>query len=611
MTESSLKDKIKYFPREPGVYLMKDNKGKIIYVGKAKNLKSRVGQYWQKEADSRYQIRFLLKKIYDVDYLITKNESEALLLENSLIKKHKPRYNIFLKDDKSYISIKLTIKDKFPKIFPTRSIKKDGQLYFGPYTRADSCRHLLDFLQQNFKLRTCSDHDFNHRSRPCLEYQINRCTAPCVDYVSEKEYHDDQIEPVLLFLKGKSKELIGSLKEKMEINSEKLEFEKASHYRDLMDDIDQLFVKQNVVSHLGLHQDIIHLHRIENRALVAVLSVREGVLIDSHYFPLKSIEPDQELLENFLSQYYLSHEFIPDEILVSIPLPENMSLTSVLSERKGKQVQIRLPQRGEKKELLELARQNALAQFSRMIDKQITISEQLQNLKNKLGLNKLPRKIEGYDISNIQGKFAVGSQVVFVNGDPDKSLYRKYKIKTKETPDDYQMMYEVLSRRFQNENKEDLPNLIMIDGGRGQLNIALKVLEELKINQVEVIGVAKGQGEGVRAKGEWKEKKEEEIYLPNRKNPIKLKTGSIELKLIQRVRDESHRFAIQFHRKLRDQKIDRSFLNDIKGLGPVIKKRLFEKFKHEKGIRSASIEELCEVKGVSYEMSKQILSSKK
>ncbi|MBX7149448.1 excinuclease ABC subunit UvrC [bacterium] len=550
-----LASKVSEFPANPGVYLMKDAKGKIIYVGKAKNLKSRVKQYLPVEGDGRYQIKFLMERVQDIDYLVTDTEQEALLLENSLIKKHKPKYNVFLKDDKTYISLKLTLTHPFPRLVATRNVKKDGSLYFGPYVNAQACYETADFAYKYFMLRTCSDHEFSNRSRPCLEYQIKRCTAPCVGYVTESQY-GKQVNEIKLLLLGKNEELKKELKNKMLLLSEQEKFEDAAPLRDALNHLEQLLEKQKVVKHTGENQDYVTLYRENEQGMIAVLSVRNGDLVDSHYYPVVSVEMDTEVLGSFMNQYYLTTPFIPSEILVSTTIPDVEALLEFLREKKGKKVCVRNPQKGDKKDLMELAQKNAIAQFARKVHKKFENTEALSRLEKALDLKNPLKRIECYDISNISGKNPTGSRVTFIEGEPDKNLYRQYKIRSMDTPNDYAMMMEMLMRRFDKEdinNEGDAcPDLLIVDGGKGQLGVALEVLKDLNIESVPVIGVAKGQGQGVRAKGLWDNKKEEEIYLPGRKNPVILKRGSPELMLLQRIRDESHRFALKYHRKLRD-----------------------------------------------------------
>lgn len=560
-----LSEKVAQFPSTPGVYLMRGEGGKIIYIGKAKNIRSRVRQYLS-DQDTRYQIAFLMKRVVDIDYLVTDTEKEALLLENSLIKKHRPRYNIFLKDDKTYVSLKLT-PHACPSLLVTRKVRKDGGYYFGPYSSATACRETVDFVYRHFQLRTCTDHEMSNRSRPCLEHQIGRCTAPCVGLVSVHEY-GKQVEQVKMFLKGKSNELVGMLKNQMQLHSEKQEYEKAQKIYDLLKSVDETLEKQKVVTHGGWHQDIVVIFREGNKSLIALMSVREGVLIDSRYYPVDSVEEDPFLLHHFLAQYYLGHVFIPDDILVSVIPADLDPLLEILAEKKGKAVEILVPRKGRKHELIEMALKNASAQWSRHYTEQERQSEALKKLAERLGISSSLHRMECYDISNISGKYATASRVVFIDGKPDKKEYRHYKIRLTNEPNDYAMMREVLQRRFEtllatSEEKtdpmskpiENTPDLLILDGGKGQLGVAQAVMKDLNIVGVAVIGVAKGRGPGARAKGEWKGKKEEEIFLPGQKNPLILKSGSAELKLLQHIRDEAHRFAIKYHRKLRDEMV--------------------------------------------------------
>lgn len=553
MILETLQDKVKKFPALPGVYLMKNARGQVIYVGKAKNLRSRIAQYFSKKTDGRQQIRFLMKRVRDIDFLLCNNEKESLLLENSLIKKHRPRYNIFLKDDKSYVSLKLTAHE-FPRLDMTRVIKKDGGSYFGPYASAEGCRETVDFVYRHFQLRTCSDHEFKNRVRPCLEYQIHRCTAPCVGYVSREGYAA-QIAPVMLFLKGRNEELIRQVKKKMALAAAREDFENAAIWRDLHRHIRQMMEKQRMVKHGGSHQDLLCLYRQGELAMMVVLTVRGGTLVDSRSYPLKSHEDDATLFGNFMVQRYLTSPFVPDSILTSIPLKQIKVLQEILAEKRGRKVRIRCPKKGEKKHLLNFAATNARAQFQKLLAKEHHTEDTLKSLKSILNLAKIPHHMECYDISNTAGKKATASRVVFVDGHPEKSLYRHYKIRLAEGPDDYAMMHEVLTRRFlpTSDKGPSTVDLLVVDGGKGQLHIALKVLSELQITNIPVIGIAKGQGMGARAKGLWQGKKEEEIYLPHRKNPVILKRGSSELMLLQRLRDEAHRFALRYHRKLRDE----------------------------------------------------------
>ncbi len=549
---SELLSKVSGFPATPGVYLMKDKTGRVIYVGKAKCLKVRVRQYFGTH-DSRYHVLFLMKRVVAIDFIETKNESEALLLENSLIKKHKPRYNMFLKDDKTYQGVKITMSHAFPRLIPTRKIKKDGALYYGPFTSSDSLYQVKAFIDQYLKLRTCNDHEFNNRTRPCLEYQIKRCSAPCVGYVTKEEYAA-QIASVKLFLEGKNKNFQKLVTEEMKQAAAAENFEDAARLRDLLASMNVLLEGQSVTQLSFEFTDILAVERRDDKIGVAVLMVRDAHLIDSRYYVFNSLEEDREFLQNFITQYYTENSFIPREILVPETLLNDELITDLLKERSGHDVVLRLPKRTERRELFEMAKQNLSSHFSRDHQVQIDKKTVLERLKTELKLDNFPERMECYDISNISGEFAVGSLVSFVDGEKFSAGYRHFNIKTVVGPNDFAMLKEVFLRRFKREESDWIkPDLIVVDGGKGQLAQALKVFEELDIVGVDVVSIAKGKGEGARAKGLWKEKKEEEIYIPGRKNPVILRRGSPELMLLQNIRDEAHRFAIEHHRKKRDR----------------------------------------------------------
>ncbi len=563
---------------------MKDSKGLVIYVGKAKNLKSRVRQYFTGH-DKRAQIDFLMARVKEIDFLQTNTETEALLLENSLIKKHKPRYNLFLKDDKTYLGLKLTVQEDFPRLLTTRRVKKDGATYFGPFTSSDSLRQVKEFINKYFLLRTCSDHEFNLRKRPCLEFQIKRCSAPCVDYVTEKEYQK-QIDEVLLFLKGKSKDLKKVVKARMHEASKCEQFEEAARLRNLLQSMDLVLEGQNVTQLSFDFVDVIAMQREGNRVGVAVLMVRESKLIDSRYHVFKSLEDDEAFLHNFIVQYYTEKSFIPKEILVATEIKKKKILEDVLCERMGYKVKIRLPKRGEKKSVLNIAKQNLKSHFEKTRKDEGESQKALESLKKKLHLKKIPKRIECYDVSNISGKYAVASLVTFVDGKKKPDAYKKFKIRQLDSPNDYAMLKEVFERRFKRKEKGwAYPDLVLVDGGKGQLAQVKKVFEELDIQGIDYISIAKGalssrsslnvipakagiqkgikrldpclrrdDNNGIirQTVGRGKGVIEDVVYLPNRKNPVKFKPGSKELFLLQRIRDEAHRFAIMYHRKLRD-----------------------------------------------------------
>lgn len=606
----NLRSKTSLFPNQPGVYLMKDKVGRIIYVGKANNLRVRVRQYFSGH-DSRTHVLFLMKHVRDVDYLQTHTESEALLLENSLIKKHKPRYNLFLKDDKSYLCLKLTVQDAFPKLLTTRKIKKDGSLYYGPFTSADSLYQVKDFIDRHFLLRTCSDHEFAHRSRPCLEYQIKRCSAPCVQYVSHADYAR-QTESLRFFLEGKNRDLQKLLAERMSDAAEKENFEEAARLRDLIAGMAAVLEKQSVTRLSFDFVDIVALARRDNRLGIAVLMVRDAMLIDSRYYIFDSLEDDEEVLHNFMTQYYSENSFIPKEIIVPFDFANKEVIEEVLKLRSGHVVNLRKPKHSKvgarhAVPLLDMAYQNLNSRFQGVENQIEDAQKHLKNLQESLSLKRLPHRMECFDVSHISGKNAVASLVTFVDGKKSSDGYRRFKIRFLDTPDDFAMMKQVLSRRFKKTNGAwGKPDLLVVDGGKGQLSQALAVLDEMQITDVDVIGIAKGKGPGARAKGLWDGKKEDEIYLPRRKNPVILKRGSRELMILQNLRDESHRFAIDYHRRLRLKDATRSWLDDIDGVGDSKKRALIQTFGSPQAVAEASVEALAKVKGVDENLARKI-----
>jgi len=538
-----LATKVKSFPASPGVYLMKDSLGRIIYVGKALDLKKRVASYLG-DRDKRYQVGFLMKRVADIDCLVTDNEKEALLLENTLIKKHRPRYNLQLKDDKSYVSIKLSLKDRFPRIYLTRQIKKDGSVYFGPYASAAAARETVEFIERYFRLRTCSDHELANRVRPCLQHQIHRCDAPCVGFIDPASY-GALVHQVKIFLQGKKQDLVKILEGQMREQSGREEFEKAAVTRDLIGSIQETLEKQNVARHHWIDQDVVGFYREGERITFCLLMIREGKVWETRLFHLTGHDEDEEILESFLVQFYSEDRFVPDEVLVPGPFPSQDSLIQILAERKETKVEILIPQRGDRSDLVELAFKNAREGFQSRSKKVEEVREVLGRLQDMLHLQNIPRRMECFDISNIGGKEAVGSLVAFVDGTPYKDGYRRFKIKTVDQADDFGMMKEVLRRRLTHiesaDTKWERPDLIVIDGGKGQLNAVIAVMNELNVTGIDLISLAKER------EGENQDK----VFLPGRKNPVLLGRHSSLLHLLMHIRDEAHRFAISYHRRLR------------------------------------------------------------
>ena len=598
-------DKLDTVQPRPGVYLLKDKHGKVIYVGKAKNLRARVRTYFR-GGDERSQIRFLMQRVADLETLVTANDKEALILENNLIKQYKPRYNIRLKDDKSYVSVKVTMRDAWPRVLVTRKIVKDGSKYFGPYASAYSVRETLDTIRKIIPLRTCSDPVFRNRSRPCLEYQIKRCLGPCCLPVDPQVYREHLQEAVML-LEGKSQQLTRQLADEMEGAAADLRFEDAARLRDKMRAIERTQERQQVVSHWGADQDVFGLYREGGFIEAQVLFVRQGKLTGNQAYSFEDFEfPDAEVIEALLTQFYQGDRYVPDEILLPVELEDAEVRAEYLSERKGRRLDILRPQRGDKVRLLEMAAENARQSFRERQDADRKRERMSEELQRKLHLRNAPKRIECFDISNIQGRLAVGSMVTFDEGEADKNRYRRFRIKTVPGAYDFRMMYEVLHRRFARP-KEDwgYPDLLVVDGGKGQLNVALEVLRELGIADVDAVGLAKDRVERA-AQSAAIVRSEERVFLPGRKNPVILKRNSTALFLLQRVRDEAHRFAITYHRELRRKERLRSVLDAIPGVGSTRRKRLLRHFGSVQRIRQASVDTLMQVPGISAALAQQI-----
>jgi excinuclease ABC subunit C len=591
----------------PGVYLLKDSHGKVIYVGKAKNLRARVRTYFR-GGDERSQVRFLMQRVADLETLVTTNDKEALILENNLIKQYKPRYNIRLKDDKSYVSVKVTLQDEWPRVLVTRKIVKDGGKYFGPYASAYSVRDTLDTIRKVIPLRTCSDGVFRNRSRPCLEYQIKRCLGPCCLPVDAEEYQR-HVREAMLLLEGKSPQLVRQLEGEMERAAAALRFEDAARVRDQIRAIERTQERQQVVAHWGVDQDVFGLYREGGFIEAQVLFVRQGKLTGNQTYSFQDFEfPDEEVLAALLTQFYQGERYLPDEIIVPVDLEDRDVRADYLSERKGKRVEVFRPQRGDKVRLLEMATENARQSFRERQDASHNRERMSEELQRSLHLRNAPKRIECFDISNIQGRMAVGSMVTFDEGEADKSRYRRFRIKTVAGADDFRMMYEVLHRRFARAKEEgSFPDLLVVDGGKGQLNVALAVLRELDISEVDAVGLAKMRVERAPQSVDVV-RSEERVFLPGRKNPVILKRNSSALFLLQRVRDEAHRFAITYHRQLRSKERLRSVLDNIPGVGSARRKRLLRHFGSVQRIRDADVDALANVPGISVSLAARIKS---
>ncbi len=598
--------KVQHLPESSGVYLLKDLKGTIIYIGKAKSLRNRVRSYSQKADERDIKTRTLISKVADVDYLVTESEKEALILENNLIKKYKPRYNVKIKDDKNYPYLRLTVDEPCPRLMIVRRVKRDGSLYFGPYPSALAVRNTLKLIYKLFPLRNCKDAKFKNRTRPCINYQMGRCLAPCVGKVDAHTYREI-VKEVRLFLEGKDHELVRILKKRMRERSDRLDFEGAARIRDQIQSIEKTIEKQHIVSKGFLDQDVIGFHR--NGGIgVQTLFVRNGMLMGGRFFSLSQQKwPDEEIISSFINQFYGEGKFIPQEILLPFSIQDHELIEQWLTEKKGGKVKLMVPKRGDRRHLVRMATENAERAHRSKTELESDPEHILRELQQKLRLARFPRRIEAFDISDIKGEFAVGSMVVFEGGEPLKSHYRHFRIKSLSGADDYGMMYEILTRRYQRAVKEGgLPDLLMVDGGKGQMNVALGVLKELGIEGIDVIGLAKDRVQKGRAP--TLERKGERIYLPKRKNPISLGKTSPALRLLQHIRDESHRFAVTYHKKLKHKGDFHSLLDEIPGIGRVKKKQLLRHFKSVKRIKEASMEELESIPSMNRKSAQQLFS---
>jgi excinuclease ABC subunit C len=608
---SPISEKLASLPSHPGVYLMRDKGGKVIYVGKAKDLRARVRAYFNK-SDERSQVQFLVRRVDTIETLVTRNDKEALILENNLIKQYKPRYNIRLKDDKSYLSIKVTTQHPWPRILATRKIVNDGNRYFGPYSSAVAARETIDIIEKHFLLRNCTDHNFKNRSRPCLQYQIKRCWAPCVLPVAAEDYRE-QVRQAMLFIEGKQQELIAELKQRMQEKSEALEFEAAAKIRDQIQAVEKTLEKQRMVAHWGGDQDIFGIYREGGFIEVQVLLVRQGKLTGNQSYSLEDLEfPDEEIIAALLTQFYQGQRFIPDEILLPVSLDDAEARGEVLTERKGKKASVLCPQRGDKRQLVEMAADNARQSFCERHDQERAREKMLRELQSLLRLQHYPQRIECFDISMIHGAHAVGSMVTFINGEPDKERYRHYRIRSIDPScggDDFGMMLEVLKRRFARGKEEaDLPDLVVVDGGKGQLAMAFAAMAEVGVKGVEAVGLAKERVQSA-ARSPDIQRSEERVFLPGQSNPVILKRNSNALFLLQRVRDEAHRFAITYHKKLRSKQTLYSALDHIPGIGGVRKRALLRAFGSIKRIEDASLEDLLKVPSINEKIAREILDS--
>lgn len=603
-----IKEELKKLPAKPGVYLMHDKSDAIIYVGKAISLKNRVRQYFQAGRRVSPKIERMISQIDHFEYIITDSEVEALVLENNLIKEHEPKYNTMLKDDKTYPYIKATVYEDFPRLIYSRQPKKDKCKYFGPFTNVTAARDTLEFAHKIYRIRTCRrvlPRDIG-KERPCLNYHIGKCSAPCQGYISKEEYNKN-FNKALKLIEGDYKQVIEYLEEKMYEASEKMEYEQAAVCRDLIESVKKMSVKQKINDFGGMDRDVVALARTNEEAVVQVFFIREGKLIGRDHFHLKGSygEKENDMLQAFIKQFYAGTPFIPREVMVEYEVMESELIEKWLSEKRGGKVSIIVPKKGQKERLVELAHKNAAMVLTKDMEKIKREEERttgaMKQISGWLGLEDVSR-VESYDISNISGFLSVGSMVVFDDGKPKKSEYRKFRIKTVEGPNDYASMYEVLKRRFSHGlmeieqlNEKNLsnefgsftkfPDLIMMDGGVGQVHIAMQVLSELDID-IPVCGMVKDDNHRTRG-----------LFFDEHEIPID--TNSEGFRLMTRIQDEVHRFAIEYHRSLRSKEQVKSILDDIPGIGEKRRKALMKHFASIEAIKNAAIDELAQAESMN------------
>jgi excinuclease ABC subunit C len=616
MISTTLSEQLKATPSLPGVYLLKDAQGEVLYVGKAASLRHRLQSYFHSPANMETKIRHLVSQVRDFEFIVTESEAEALILENTFIKSRGPKYNSRLKDDKTYPYLKIGLNEEFPQVYITRRVSNDGAHYFGPYSSAGSVRKTMDLLKKLFPYRSCTREITGNDPRPCLEHFINRCVAPCISAVTKEEYRK-VIDQVVMFMEGRTEPVVKDLRDKMESAADALEFERASLLRDQLRAIERVTEGQKVVSLAEEDQDVIALARGRDEAWVEVFFVRRGKLIGREHFIMGGVQDDDptRILADFVKQYYDSVPQIPPRLLLQYPLEDGDLIRQWLEQKRGKKVKLWVPERGEKRSLVEMVAENASQGFEQLKVKRLsdtnTLESAMEEIQERLNLPRMPRRMECYDISNIQGNTPVGSMVVFEDGQAKSSHYRRFQIKTVEGIDDYAMMQEMLRRRFQRlgrakitdeENPSEdgrkqgqtweiIPDLVLIDGGKGHLNAVVEVFLELGIDNVPLASLAKQQ---------------EEIFVRDTPESIMLPRGSPALFLVQRLRDEAHRFAVTYHQKSRTKKGMQSAMDLVPGIGPKRKRMLLRRFGSVKGVKEASLEELAAVPSMTSTLAEKV-----
>ncbi len=590
---ANLVDKIQGFPHLPGVYIFRDADRKVLYVGKARDLRKRIGNYFRTGEAVSIKTRIMLGHAADLEYAITPTEKEALLLEASLIKKYRPRYNVILRDDKNYPAIRIDPREPYPRLDIVRRFHKDGALYFGPYPSAHAVRETLKYLHQLFPLRLCRGRKLHPRERPCLNYSMSQCLGACAGKISEADYLK-MVEEVVLFLQGKTDVLQQQLRTRMEEASEALEFERAAFYRDRLRNVAATLEKQHIVSDRFLDQDVIGIHQEEDKTELVILFIRQGVHSGQRSYDLKEAQGEPaELISAFIQQYYFEGKMIPDEVLVPVELESETVLAEWLSESKGKRVRVWAVKRGERRHLLDMAQNNARERFASRKRWQRRDNALLESLQRLLKLPRSPERIACVDISNLQGQHAVGAMVVFDKGHPDKDSYRHFRIRVKAEPDDPAMMAEVIERLITNNAELAASlDLLLLDGGKGQLNRIVRLIGELDFSdRLPVASIAKERDNDVGDKGKGFYEK---IYLPGRKNPLFLFRYPDILHLLMRIRDEAHRFAISHYKHLHRSAFLTSALDSIPGIGPKRRQALLQHFGSLEALRDATVEQLEE-----------------
>lgn len=576
---SDLKIKINNLPQKPGIYFLKNKKSEIIYIGKARSLRNRVRSYFQPTPDPK--VKNILRETTDVDFILTESEKEASFLENNFVQQYQPKFNLRLKDDKSFPYLKLTIQEKFPGIYFTRRVESDGARYFGPFSPAHQARNTIHLITKYFEIRTCQEAVPGKRKRPCLEYDMKLCSAPCVDFIPVSDYREST-DNAILFLEGKTGKLLKILKQKMNDAATHQEYEQAARWRDIIYTLKQIKEKPRFISIKKENKDIFGLSREKEKAAIYVFFMREGKVRESEGSLLQEEEQisSREILSSHLQRFYRNRNDLPDKIILPLKPNQREELAKELSFQKGEKVEIIIPLRGKNKNLVEMANTNAEILLRKNSEEQLPLTE----IKEILNLKSTPNRIEGFDISNIGGEECVGSLIVFEDGRPQKKDYRKYRIKTVRGPNDVASLQEVIQRRYTRllEKKEKLPDLILVDGGKGQLNASRGVLKNMGLSHLPLASLAK---------------KEEILFTPSQKDGIRLERTSPALKLFQSIRDEAHRFAISFHRQRRKKRSFTSLLDGIPGIGKKRKTSLLTKYKSIKKIKKAPPEELSMIIG--------------